>query len=87
MAQSIRSISSEIKTRRKDVLNRKTTSKSLFLSGIALIAILNFSIPLLNAEVSSCNSVFVNVIELVSRSIFPNFTGGQGTAPDQFVNN
>lgn len=82
MAQCIRKISLDIKKRRKDILNQKKQRKSLFFLGVALIAILNFSIPLLNAQLKSCNSVFVNAIEFVSRSVLLNFTGGQGTDPD-----
>ena len=85
MGQSIKNISIAIKARRKYLLsNSKQTRRSFFLFGIALVAILNFSVPLMNVGFNSCDSVIVNLVDLLQGFIV-DFSGE--SYPEQYVQN
>ena len=85
MEQSIKEISISIKQKRNHLIKRqKKSKKSFFLLGIALVAILNFSIPLMNIGFNSCDSVIVNLVDLFQGFIV-DFSGE--SYPEQYVQN
>ena len=85
MEQSIKEISISIKQKRQKLINlQKKSKKSFFLLGIALVAILNFSIPLMNIGFNSCDSVIVNLVDLFQGFIV-DFSGE--SYPEQYVQN
>ena len=82
----LREISTSIKEANKQVLKAKRPPKSNYVFGvIAIIAILNFSLPFFYSGLDSYRCVFVNTIELIESSILINLEGGQAISPENFV--
>lgn len=81
----LREISTRIKEANKQVLKAKRPPKKNIVFGvIAIIAILNFSLPFFYGGLDSYKCVFVNAVEMIQDSIFINLEG-QALTPANFV--
>jgi len=84
----LREISTSIKESNRQVLSASKVKKGSYVFGIiAIVAILNFSIPLFYNGVQSYQSLFVNTVEFIESTIFINLKGGQAASPENYVEN
>ena len=84
--ETLRKISTSI----KEDANRLTLKRSkkpshYFFISIALIAVLNFSIPLFTSGFTSCSSLFVNAISFIESAFFIDINDGQTLSPENIV--
>ena len=84
----IREISTSIKESNKQVLKTSKVKSGSYVFGvIAIVAVLNFSIPLFYNGLQSYQSLFVNTVEFIESTIFINLKGGQAASPENYVEN
>lgn len=84
----LREISTSIKESNKQVLKTSKVKSGSYVFGvIAIVAVLNFSIPLFYNGIQSYQSLFVNTVEFIESTIFINLKGGQAASPENYVKN
>jgi hypothetical protein len=84
----LREISTSIKESNKQVLKTNKVKGGSYVFGIiAIVAVLNFSIPLFYNGLQSYQCLFVNTVEFIESTIFINLKGGQAASPENYVKN